>query len=74
MLYYGMAKTEGYFMTKDERLETLCEEFADLEEAEKDYILGVSQTLAHSIKGAKPVSVAVIEPPEYKVFTKENLA
>ncbi|MDR0444388.1 MAG: hypothetical protein LBH44_13385 [Treponema sp.] len=42
-------------MEIDERLEILCEEFAELEEAEKDYILGVSQGLAHSVsQGAMP--------------------
>jgi len=35
-------------MKTDERLKTLCEEFAGLEETEKDYILGVSQVLVHS--------------------------
>jgi len=63
-------------MKTDERLETLCEEFTDLEEPEKDYILGVSQTLAHSIKGIVPVPVAGIERTmsEYKGSTKEYLA
>ena len=36
-------------METDERLEILCEEFAALPEPEKDYILGVSQALAHSV-------------------------
>jgi len=36
-------------METDERLETLCEEFADLEEAEKDYILGISSALAFTV-------------------------
>jgi len=47
-------------------LETLCEEFADLEEAEKDYILGISGALAFAVstqngnsrKGAIPVPVS----------------
>jgi len=46
-------------MKTDERLQTLCDQFADLEEPEKDYILGVSQTLAHSIKGAMAAPVTV---------------
>jgi hypothetical protein len=33
-------------MKTDKRLKTLCEEFDGLEEAEKDYILGVSRALA----------------------------
>ena len=63
-------------MKIDERLETLCEEFAELEEPEKDYILGVSQTLAHSIKSTMPAPVAEAERamPEYKSSRKENLA
>jgi len=62
-------------MKTDERLETLCEQFADLEEPEKDYILGVSQTLAHSLKGTMPpaVTVAGWPMPEYKGARKENL-
>jgi hypothetical protein len=36
-------------MKTDERLETLCKEFEDLEEPEKDYILGVSEALSHSV-------------------------
>jgi hypothetical protein len=36
-------------MKTDERLETLCKEFSDLEEPEKDYILGVSEALSHSV-------------------------
>ena len=36
-------------METDERLETLCEEFTDLEEPEKDYLLGVTQALAHFV-------------------------
>jgi len=65
---------EGYVET-DERLETLCEQFADLEEPEKDYILGVSQTLAYSIKGTMPVHAAGIERAmsEYKGSIKEHL-
>jgi hypothetical protein len=52
----------GYFMKIDERLKTLCKEFSGLEEAEKDYILGISQVLAHSVaeKGIKPVPVTGI--------------
>jgi hypothetical protein len=62
-------------MITDERLETLCEQFAGLEEPEKDYILGVSQTLAHSIKGTMPVPVGVEwAMTEYKGSRKENLA
>ena len=63
-------------METDERLETLCEEFVDLEEPEKDYILGVSQTLAHSIKGIVPAPVAGTERTmsEYKGSPKEYLA
>jgi len=38
-------------MKTDERLKTLCEKFADLEEAEKDYILEVSQDLARVVSG-----------------------
>ena len=59
-------------MKIDERLKTLCEEFANLEEAEKDYILGVSQVLAHSVsvkdgnthKGGMPLSGAGINQTE----------
>jgi len=36
-------------MKADERLETLCEEFAKLDEDEKDKILEFSQTLAQSV-------------------------
>jgi hypothetical protein len=62
-------------MEIDERLETLCEQFAGLEEPEKDYILGVSQTLAHSIKGTMPPPVTVERVmPEYKGSIKEHLA
>jgi len=39
---------EDYVET-DERLETLCEEFTELEEPEKDYLLGVTQALAHFV-------------------------
>jgi len=50
----------------DKRLETLCEQFADLEEPEKDYILGISQTLAHSLKDMPPSVTGVErEMPEY---------
>ena len=47
-------------MKKDERLEFLCEEFAGLDEAEKDYILEVSLTLACSVfeKGITFIPVA----------------
>jgi len=62
-------------MKIDERLETLCEQFTDLEEPEKDYILGVSQTLAHSIKGTMPVPVTAERAmAEYRGLIKENLA
>jgi len=63
-------------MKTDERLETLCEQFADLEEAEKDYILGISQTLAHSLKDTMPLPITVAERaiPEYRGPTKEKLA
>jgi len=62
-------------MEIDDRLETLCDQFADLEEPEKDYILGVSQTLAHSVKGTMPVPVTVERVmPEYKGLIKESLA
>jgi hypothetical protein len=45
-------------MKTDERLKTLCEEFSSLEEAEKDYILGVSQALIHSVSiGTTPLPV-----------------
>ena len=42
-------------MEADDRLEMLCEEFSDLEESEKDYILGVSLVLVgtDSIKDDK---------------------
>ena len=63
-------------MEVDERLETLCEEFTDLEEPEKDYILGISQSLAHSIGTMPPPSVAGVERAmsEYRGLIKENLA
>jgi hypothetical protein len=62
-------------MKIDERLETLCEEFTNLEEPEKDYILGVSLTLAHSVKGTKPPPIAGVKRAmsEYKGSVKENL-
>jgi len=62
-------------MKTDERLETLCEQFADLEEPEKDYILGISQTLAHSLKDTMPLPIAVAERsvPEYTGGKKEKL-
>jgi hypothetical protein len=44
-------------MKTDKRLKTLCEEFTSLEEAEKDYILGVSQALIDSIFIGTPLSV-----------------
>ena len=60
-------------MEIDERLETLCDQFAGLKETEKDYILGVSQTLAHSIKGTKPAPAWVERVmSEYKSAIKEN--
>jgi hypothetical protein len=60
-------------MKIDERLETLCEQFAGLEEPEKDYILGVSQTLAHSIKGTMPPPVTVERViPEYEGLSEED--
>jgi len=63
-------------MEIDERLETLCKKFTDLEESEKDYILGVSQTLAHSIKGTMLPPVTGIKQAlsEYKGSIKEHLA
>ena len=63
-------------MEIDERLETLCEQFAGLEEPEKDYILGVSQTLAHSIKGTVPAPAVRVERAmsEYTGVIKESLA
>ena len=36
-------------METDERLETLCEEFTELDEPEKDYLLDVTQALAHFV-------------------------
>jgi len=33
----------------DERIETLCEEFTELEEPEKDYLLDITQALAHFV-------------------------
>jgi hypothetical protein len=47
-------------MKTDVRLKTLCNEFPGLNEAEKDYILGISQILAYSVlgKGVKPLPVA----------------
>jgi hypothetical protein len=83
ILYFGVycillrnsGKTEDYVET-DERLETLCEKFTDLEESEKDYILGVSQTLAHSIKGTMPPLIAGVKRTmsEYQESRKEHLA
>ncbi|MCL1932132.1 MAG: hypothetical protein FWF55_09985 [Treponema sp.] len=60
-------------MEIDKRLETLCEQFEGLKEPEKDYILGISQTLAQSVKGTKP-SPAWVERAmsEYKDSVKEN--
>jgi len=62
-------------MKIDERLETLCEQFTDLEEPEKDYILGISQTLAHSLKDTMPPPITVAERamPEYQGGVKEEL-
>ena len=53
-------------METDKRLEALCEKFTDLEEVEKDYILGISRALAftvsvqnsNSCKGAIPLPVS----------------
>jgi len=62
-------------MKIDEQLETLCDQFAELEEPEKDYILGVSQTLAHSIKGAIPPPAGIERAmSEYQGLIKETLA
>ena len=36
-------------METDKRLEALCEKFTDMEEAEKDYILGISRALAFTV-------------------------
>jgi hypothetical protein len=54
-------------MKIDKRLKTLCEEFAGLEEAEKDYILGVSQTLAYSVfeKGTAPSLTGAIQAANF---------
>jgi hypothetical protein len=60
-------------MEIDERLETLCEQFAGLKETEKDYILEVSQTLAQSVKGTKPAPAWVERVmSEYKGVIKES--
>jgi len=60
-------------MKTDERLETLCVEFTNLKEPEKDYILGISQTLAQSVKGTKPAPDWVERAmSEYKGSVKEN--
>jgi len=60
-------------MKTDEQLETLCEQFAGLKETEKDYILGVSQTLAHSVKNTKPAPAWVERAmSEYKGLVKGN--
>ena len=62
-------------MEIDERLETLCEQFAGLEEPEKDYILEVSQTLARTAKNTKPAPAWVERVmSEYKGSIKEDLA
>ena len=53
-------------MKIDERLNTLCREFSDLEEAEKDYILGVSQALAHS------VSISTMLLPVARMYEADN--
>jgi len=63
-----------FFVKTDERLETLCEEFSNLEEPEKDYILGVSQTLAHSIKSKMPIAGIKQSLSKYAASMKENLA
>jgi len=51
-------------METDKRLEILCEEFADLDEAEKDYILGISSALAFtvSVQGSNPHKDAIPVP------------
>ena len=36
-------------METDKRLEILCEEFSNLEEFEKDYILEISESLVQSV-------------------------
>ena len=60
-------------MKIDEQLKTLCEQFAGLEEPEKDYILGISQNLAHSVKNTKPAPAWVERAmSEYKGSVKEN--
>jgi hypothetical protein len=40
---------EDFVEIIDERLETLCEEFTELEEPEKDYLLDITQALAHFV-------------------------
>ena len=60
-------------MKIDERLETLCDQFAGLEEPEKDYILEVSQNLVHSVKNTKQAPAWVERAmSEYKDSVKEN--
>jgi len=60
-------------MEIDERLETLCDQFAGLKEPEKDYILEISQTLVHSVKNTKPAPAWVERAmSEYKGSKKEH--
>jgi hypothetical protein len=40
----------GRLVAKDRHLEKICIEFAELEDEEKDYILGITQSLAFFIK------------------------
>ena len=52
-------------METDERLDILCEEFADLEEPEKDYILKISLVLASSISLKNNESLKTNASQEY---------
>jgi hypothetical protein len=57
----------GFIMKADKRLETLCEEFTELDESEKDTILEFSKGLAHSasIKSTAIFKTEVFKKPHF---------
>ncbi|GMO19531.1 MAG: hypothetical protein Pg6A_06250 [Termitinemataceae bacterium] len=50
-------------MTKDEKINQLCENFSRLNDKKQDYILGITQALAFA-EDAQNSVLPVIEPPE----------
>jgi len=63
-------RKKGGFVETDERLEILCEEFIDLEEPEKDYLLGITQVLAHfvSVKNNNTHKESMPQTNTYKEY------